>query len=206
MRAQEGASPFGRVIPCVDVKTQREPQTIADTGVERVLSRKILKWDPGIGSWGRVSPRFFGFLLEEQDGYPQEWLVLTIWGAAEWLLLDDQWVLSHSNQHRLQKPLYCSYVPRQWDALSSRYIEASPGWDNFSPLVLGGVITEVYFRETSSFIKIEKDDEIHILEVPADKTLLPPNGGNGEYKIWDPGQSFAAAWVISSSDKLRVQE
>ena len=201
-----GAPVMGRVIPCVDAQTQERLQTIDDVGVERVLSRKILEWSPSLGTWGRISPRFFGLFLEQQDTYPQEWLVLTVWGAAEWLLLDDQWVLAHANQHSLQKPLYCLYVPRQWDSLSHQYIEAQTGWDNFSPLIVGGVITEVYFRNDSSLIKIEKDGITHVLEIPWDKTLLPPNGGNGQYKILNPGQSLAVAWVIAPSGELSVRE
>ena len=201
-----GFPALGRIIPCVDAQTQERLRSIDDVGVERVLSRKILEWSPSLGTWGRISPRFFGLLLAQQDTYPQEWLVLTIWGAAEWLLLDNQWVLAHANQHSVEKPLYCLYVPRQWDTLSSQYIEAKAGWDNFSPLIVGGIITEVYFRNDSSLIKIEKDGITHVLEIPRDKTLLPPNGGNGQYKILDPGQSLAVAWVISPSGAVSVRE
>lgn len=53
---------------------------------EKVIGRKIDQIDTLVGTYGTGGPGFFGLRLGE------EWLVISIWGASEWITVDDRLV------------------------------------------------------------------------------------------------------------------
>ncbi len=65
----------------------KKPATLRDTGVERILNRRVLTWSV-TGSYGTGGTGFFAIQLESNQQYPEEWLVLALWGSSTWLLLD----------------------------------------------------------------------------------------------------------------------
>jgi len=53
---------------------------------DEVVGRHIAKVSPNVGTYGMGGPGFFGLCLGD------EWLVVAIWGAAEWMLFADRLV------------------------------------------------------------------------------------------------------------------
>jgi hypothetical protein len=167
------------------------PLTIRDAGTARVLDREIDRWSVSLGSYGMGGPGFFGLHLTPAGDYPAEWLLLTLWGAGEWLLLDGVWVEAHPNQYVKQRPLYSNFGGEDtWDQVSGKVIRAR--------------ITSFEVADRTSRIVLAKGNSEHVLEIPEDTSLLPLYGGNLEPHIWFPGESQLDAWVISETGELQV--
>ena len=80
---------YGKVMEIVS-KTKPIPMTIRDIPNARVMNRAIIDWSRNLGFAGMSGAGFLGFRLCATDEFPAEWLVLTIWGASFWLLLDEK--------------------------------------------------------------------------------------------------------------------
>lgn len=87
--------------PKIDRHSNR-PGRLRDLSEARVVGRRVLQWSSHRGTYGMGGPGFFGLELEAKDDHPQEWLVLTIWGAASWLLLDGRWIEAHPKFYDIQ--------------------------------------------------------------------------------------------------------
>jgi hypothetical protein len=146
--------------------------TLATTGVERILTRKTLAWHPCDGTYGTGGPGFYGFRLEQTSSFPEEWLVLRLWCAGRWLLLDDTWVEAPRRQHIDQTPLFF---------LSANH----EGWDNFSPKVIGSYVAEADIKKSSSRLVLKNGSDLHVLEVPKDTKRLSSYPANGRRR-WNP--------------------
>jgi hypothetical protein len=55
-------------------------------GPEKVVGRTVDQIDTHVGTYGTGGPGFFGLRLGE------EWLVISIWGASEWITVDGRLV------------------------------------------------------------------------------------------------------------------
>lgn len=66
-------------------------------GIERILQRTIIELSFSIGSYGMGDPGFWGFKLNKTKTYPEEWLILSLWGAgcAQVVL---RWLYSRSDR------------------------------------------------------------------------------------------------------------
>ena len=172
------------IIECAEGSPEGPPPlTLATTGVERIVTRAILAWHPHKGTYGMGGPGFYGFSLEQTSRFAQEWLVLRLWCAGRWLLLDDTWVEAPREQHGDQRPLFSS---------ESGHV----GWDNFSPKVVGSHIAEVDIKKSSSRLVLQKGSEVHVLEVPKDMKRLSfyPMAGR---RRWNPQENQLEAWVLT---------
>ena len=79
-----------KVIPCNEnayAPLGKKPITLSEVGVERILNRRIVKWSSR-GTTATEGSGFFCVLLEGNNKYSKEWLILTLAGSAGWLLLD----------------------------------------------------------------------------------------------------------------------
>ena len=194
------------IIQCIDKETNQKPRTIQDEGVERIINRKIIEWQLALGSYGMGGPGFFGMLLEKTEKFNQEWLVLTLWAASEWLLMNKQWVHASSIFHHIQKPLFSGHILKQYDPSSGKEFPEQEGWDNFSELIIDGVISDATIDKNHAMIKISLDDRINIIEIPKDKSLLPVWGGDKKAKTLDNDSNLADAWVFTGSGNLIVTQ
>jgi hypothetical protein len=152
------------------------------------VGRKIIRWGYR-GSYGMGGPGFFGLELVAKGRYPREWLVLTLWGAGEWLLLDVEWVEAHPNQYNIRRPLYSNFG-------------GAEDWDDLAGKVAGAEIIEAEITDFSSNLVLLHGAEQHILELPQDTTRLPVWGGSLEPKRWNPAESHLDAWVLSRRGEL----
>jgi hypothetical protein len=66
------------------------PATLREVGEESLVDggRNVLEACSCLGSYGMGGPGFLGFHLEKSEHSPDEWLVLCLWGADEWVRLD----------------------------------------------------------------------------------------------------------------------
>jgi hypothetical protein len=134
-------------------------------------------------------PGFFGLELAAKGRYPREWLVLTLWSAGEWLLLDGEWVEAHPNQYHIRRPLFSNFG-------------GDEDWDDLASKVAGAEIIEADITDFSSKLVLLHGVEQHILELPEDTARLPVWGGSLEPKRWHPDESHLDAWVLSRRGEL----
>jgi hypothetical protein len=160
-------------------------------GIGRILGREIIGWHHSLGSYGMGGPGFFGLHFAPTDSFPDEWLVLTLWAADNWLLFDGHWVAAHPNQYHVQHPLVSYFGgDEEWDELSDKLIHAT--------------IIDAEIRQNASRIDFEKGGVPHVLEIPEDTGLLPLHGGSLAPHQWKPDESQLDAWIISESGELLI--
>lgn len=181
------------IVRCMEVDRRHRsrgplPKTLRWLGTRRIIGRRIIRWGYR-GSYGMGGPGFFGLELAAKGRYPREWLVLTLWGAGEWLLLDGEWVEAHPNQYHIRRPLYSN-------------CGGDEVWDDLAGKVAGAEIIEANITDVSSKLVLLRGVEQHILELPEDTTRLPVWGGSLEPKKWHPDESHLDAWVISRRGNL----
>lgn len=77
------------IIPCHEGSPNGpSPRSLRYLGISRILQRSIVQLSFSIGSYGMGGPGFWGFKFRQTDKYPEEWLILTLWGAGLWLVFD----------------------------------------------------------------------------------------------------------------------
>jgi hypothetical protein len=134
-------------------------------------------------------PGFFGLELAAKGRYPREWLVLTLWGAGGWLLLDGQWIEAHPNQYHVQRPLFSHFG-------------GAEDWDDLTGKIVGAKIIEAAIEDSSSTIVLLQGSQRRVLELPEDTARLSIWSGSLEPKVWDPAESQLDAWVVSRTGNL----
>ncbi|MEO5952481.1 MAG: hypothetical protein ABIQ44_08470 [Chloroflexia bacterium] len=184
-----GGEPKRNLITCTDVIDGQEyrPKTLRDVDITRIIGRWVREWSPTLGSYGMGGPGFFGLRLAENADFPEEWLVLRLWGACNWLTLDGQWVEAPPNQYHIQEPLYSNYGDDE-------------DWDHMKERVVGAQITNAQIEHDYSKIVLTLGLEKYTLEIPKDASCLSNYGGTMEPHEWNPAEDQRDAWIISHGD------
>ena len=131
--------PSGHLIPFV-------PQALT---AEQLTGREVNEVLTGVGTYGMGGPGYFGLRLEE------EWLVIAIWGASEWIV---------ANGILIQDHFFESYGrPRPW------IIEGS---DNLSPKLVGAKITTLELEQKCMRISFSNEMSLVIDESSEDRPIL----------------------------------
>jgi hypothetical protein len=170
---------------------KRLPLLVKKGGVKRVIGRKILETCRYLGSYGMGGPGFFGFKLEKKDRYPEEWIVLTIWGADEWLLLDGKWLDCHSDHFSAEK---CYFTENK-----SRFSEAA---DQVSEVFDGLTIADFKLYNKSFMMILQDETRIHKLEFPSDLTRLSPHG-DGDPRKWF-NEKLSSGLIVSFTQYINI--
>jgi len=179
------------IIASIVKATGKPPPTLRQVGTNNILNRVILEWSSHLGSYGMGGPGFVGFRLDGNESRSTEWLVLTLWGADSWLLLDDRWVGAHPKYYHIQKPLF------------SYYNKADGGkWDEVAELVVGTRITEAEVANDSCSFYLAKEDKIVTLKVPKDTSKLPRLAGPDTPRTWLESEHMLDAWVVTEDPFL----
>jgi hypothetical protein len=183
-----GETPQGNIVACSDVidGVNYRPQTLGEVGFKRIEGRKVTAWSASLGSYGMGGPGFFGLNLAGNGEYPDEWLVMRVWGAGCWLLLDGRWIEAHPNQYQVQEPLYSNFGPGE-------------DWDRVTDKVVGATLCSVGVEDGSLLFYLE-GAEIYRLEMPRDASLLSLYGGTMLPRVWQDAENPLDAWVISHGD------
>ncbi len=183
-----GKSPRSVIVRCVEEGTSSPPKSIHETGIDRVLNRPILSWCDHCGTYGMGGPGFFGLELASNSVHHSEFLVLTLWGADEWLRLNGRWLAAHPKYYRMCRPMFSSLPPT---------FGVYEKWDEVTPCLLGSSITQFNLNDYSCEMRLIQGSVVHVLELPENKKVLPPHG-SGEIRQWPDNEKVADAWVVSS--------
>ncbi len=175
---------MGNIIESKEKVSGMPPKTIREVGLERIMCREIGSWCGHHGSYGMGGPGFFGIELNETKKYGKENLILTLWGACQWLLLDDHWVEAHPDYYAFKNPLSSNYG-------------GDMEWDGVSELLVGGTIVNVEIDTNYSAFEIFNAGVKHLLELPSETNRLPIYGIGNE-REWDKTENVIDAWVVTN--------
>ena len=170
---------------------KRIPLLIKKSGVKRVIGRKILETNPFLGSYGMGGPGFFGLKLEEKSRYPKEWLVLTVWEANAWLLVNNKW-LSYPNGF---------YTPKQ--CFIKTETNFSKSTEQINSIFINFIIADFKLHNRLFKIFLQNDNRILKLELPSDLRRLPPCG-NGCNRKWYKGEKLENGLIISHTKFINI--
>ncbi|MFI4955454.1 MAG: hypothetical protein ACHP9Y_06030 [Gammaproteobacteria bacterium] len=181
--------------------------TLREAGVERLLNRRVLTWFSK-GSYGTGGTGFFALRLAAQNDYPKEWLILTLWGSADWLLLDGAELrvqystpklhcvsLLNWAGRKLGKTSYYTLFPLIVMCQYASFL-LRPFYDSSWRKIKGSEISKVVISEDSSSISLQKGKITHTLEIPQIGPALP----SGEK--WVIKANHLDAGVLSKSGKI----
>ncbi|WP_152618547.1 hypothetical protein [Leisingera sp. ANG-Vp] len=134
--------PSGHLIPFV-------PNALS---VEQVTGRQVDELLTYVGTYGMGGPGFFGLRLGE------EWLVVAIWGAGEWMVADG--IL-------IQDPFFEDYGrPQPW---------ITGDVDNLSPNLVGSKITSLELHQRSMRISFSNGMSFAIDEAAENRPIFEGN-------------------------------
>ena len=128
-------------------------------------------------------PGFFGLRLQRTKQYPEEWFALTLWGASDWLLLNDRWFSAHPRYYQEQKPLYSNFPP-------------DLSWDEVTPLLKASTLEKIKIGKDCFSIHLVSDHAQIELSLPADSGKLSRLGGVDRQRQWQSDESPLDAWVF----------
>ena len=185
----------------------KKPVTLKETGVDRLLNRRVLTWSHK-GSYGTGGTGFFALRLAAQNDYPKEWLVLTLWDSGGWLLLDGAELSTQYVTPKFHCVPLMNWAARKLGRLSNytlfplivmcQYTSFifRPLYDSAWRKIKGSIISKVSISENSSVISLQKGEITHTLEIPQQGPMLP----SGEK--WVIKANHLYAWVLSKSGKI----
>ncbi|MDD3473381.1 MAG: hypothetical protein PHS86_11405 [Syntrophaceae bacterium] len=169
---------------------------------ELVQGRRILMWSSYCGTYGMGGPGFLGFLLSETEERGEEWLILTLWAADEWCIVDGKPIGA-------PKELYS-----EWRPYCSNYADAK--WDDFSPLLgvggFGNKKPEVNFNpvlETfrcgpkSCQITISRGEEKPlVINIHEDPEMRPPWANGTPHVLGE--SDLRDLWVLANVPNVMI--
>lgn len=134
--------PSGHLIPFV-------PNALS---AEQVINRRVDEILTYVGTYGMGGPGFFGLRLGE------EWLVVAIWGAAEWIMVDGILIQDHFFEDYGR--------PRPWITEDA---------DDLSPKLVGSKITSLELHQRSMRISFSNGMTLAIDEAAESRPILEGN-------------------------------
>ncbi len=143
-----------------------------------VVGRRVDKIVPYAGTYGMGGPGFFGFKIGE------DWLIIALWGAADWLQVDGR---------RVGDGFYeTDGSPKPW---------ISKEEDELSSQLVGRVIMSVEIARTS--MKIIFDNKM-VLSIEEDSRLRPTLAGSRRPRAFEPDDDLRKAVFLSPTAELWV--
>jgi len=176
---------IGKVIPTVvAVGPRRSPTTpLRQYGPARLLGRAVVDSSRSLGSYGMGGAGLFGLELAADGDRPREWVVLSLWGADNWLHLDGKIMDANAHgRHNRDMP--------EW----------GPGDEAVRRVLVGRRITAVAME--SDHCRLTFGDDEHVLELRQDPAARPLFAGTGQQRVL--GCHLLDAWVISPTCHLLV--
>ncbi len=152
-----------------------EPQPLRAADV---VGRVIDEITACAGTYGMGGPGFFGLRLGE------EWLMIAIWGAGDWLQVDGR---------RVQDLYYAANgTPKPWLSSAS---------DELSPQLVGRTIGSVDISRTAMKIVLDNGMAMTIEEDSGSRPLLE---GSKEPRAFAPDDDLRSAVFLSPTTELWV--
>ena len=161
-------------------------------GVKRIVGRTILDCSKYLGSYGMGGPGFFGFHLKAKSYYPEEWLVLTIWSAAEWLLMDGVWLEASHGHFDAERSFF-----------KENYTMFSTANNQIKSTFTGLTIAEFKLHRKSFYMLLQDETKVHKLELPSDLKRLPVHGNDTERK-WFSKDKLENGFIVSPTAYINI--
>lgn len=153
---------------------------IVDPPEVRLVGRTVVKWSGVCGFFNMHTPNFFGLELAESKSYPSEWLLLRLWDACDWLVVNNRWLVANHDQcDANHRPLSCNCDGEQWD--------------EFLPLISGKRIIKYDVQYHACEI-VAGDATIRLTE---DAGTRPVYAGTHQPRKLMCGDDLRVAWIIS---------
>lgn len=158
--------PSGHLIPFV-------PDALS---AEQVVGRQVDEILTHVGTYGMGGPGYFGLRLGE------EWLVVAIWGASEWIVADGILIQDYH---------FDSYGrPRPW---------ITEGCDNLSPKLVGSKVTALELNQHYMRISFTNDISLVINESAEDRPILE---GTKQPREFFPDDDLRKAVFLSPTAEI----
>lgn len=154
---------------------------------ETVLGRVVRDLSTHCGTYGMGGPGFLGLLLDTHGDGPSEWLILTLWGAGDWVSANGRWITANLEQYAQQRP---------WTS----YYGGDNRWDELSPLIVGKRIQKFDVRERE-FEMVVGDVRFTLVE---DASTRPIFAGSREPRILEPGTDLRQGWILARTPAVRI--
>lgn len=135
--------PSGKLIPF-------KPPPLDPT---KVIGREIVSWIPYAGTYGMGGPGFVGFDLKD------EWLIVAVWGAAEWMRFDGRLLQDTFSEKRGREQGWTS--------------ESEEVWQN---LFAGRRFVDFRVERTSLTARLDNGRVLRISPDPNNRPLFEGNG------------------------------
>jgi len=191
------------IIPCnLGTPKGPPPKTLREVGINRIIGRKITRWTPDLGSYGMGGCGLFGVRLSKTPEFPEEWLILMLWGAPDWLLVDGK-VASAGVIERQLKRQHCMgkyklyqinykfLLLGKWFRINFLGWHGLPEWDNFSKKIIGSIILTADVKDSSTRIVLRKGKNEHTMEISVPS-----------HWQWNDEESQLDAWAISDATTI----
>jgi len=146
---------------------------------ERIVNRSIIEFSAFCGTYGQGGPGFFGLKLAAANEYPEEWLLLIIYGACDWVTVNGEWLEAHPKQYYIKRPLTSHFSNQMWD--------------DFSPLIIGQKIDSLIINKKSMTLMINSVT----VSIDEDPSKRPGYPGNNKPRILFPKEDLRDALIIA---------
>jgi hypothetical protein len=184
LRGPAGGGPFTPLLTLLGIwRFARKPRLAADVPKAVYLGSMIVDSSACLGSYGMGGPGFFGFKCRK--GLRSFWIVVVLWGAAEWLTLDGK--LLESGLLENERKLYENRGIIPFETAH------------------GGSLESIDFAADCVTMTLRKADATHILELRRDGTTVPPWRVTGEKKVLPGNELLEDAIVISCRARLWLE-
>ena len=170
-------SPSGVLVPF-------EPQRLHAADV---VGRPVGQCSHIVGTYGMGGPGFVGI---ELDGSTRDWLIIAIWNAASWIMLDGR-LLGAEHPAQLEDepaPWRPAWITTFGDPANGNIFRG----DSFVSL-------EVSTREFVATLRSGR--ELRISDDPSDRPVL---AGNGKPRLLEPDDDLREAVFLSPTTELWV--
>ena len=146
-----------------------------------VLGRTVREISAFVGTYGMGGPGFFGLRIDND-----EWLVISLWGAAEWILVDDR-LISDIFGEKYDRPK--PWMSSEADTLA------------LEQRLVGSSITALDIRMKSLDIRFSSGSRMVIDETSARRPILE---GSREPRVLLPDEDLRQAVFMSPTTELWV--
>lgn len=159
---------------------KQKGEIIISPPTERIVGRRIAEWSAYCGTYGMGGPGFFGLRVEATSDYPEEWLILRLWGAPDWLNVNGRWLEANPGQYSAEnRPLHSNF--------------ANAKWDEFSALVCGKSITGFELKRSSFTLAVGET----LISLSEDPSTRPVYAGTGEQRTVSEQDDLGQAWIMA---------
>lgn len=173
-----------------------KPKMIHEFGINNLIGCEIIDFSSSGGTYGMGGPGFveFKFISKNQE---KLWLTFAMWGAGEYILLDNKVLECHPKFFDEYNPwlLYNDLDETQWNNT----------WSVVKKMFIGGIIKNIELHADDGHIDIlDLKGILHRIWTAKYSSLFPPKGGSGERNFAFKTQKLADSILIHYDDSHLV--